>query len=110
VYPQSKKKVKTPIDHKSTGFPCPIFLITSGAMYPGVPQVVINASNFSGSIIWCLKLLKTNLAQSEISEQQLSIRIPRFEQQVLRFNVTMNDVVAMQVPDGIQNRGLNMKK
>jgi len=34
----------TPIDHRSTGLPCPLWLSISGATYPKLPATVVSCS------------------------------------------------------------------
>lgn len=48
-----------------TGFPCPLFLKISGAIYPGVPHVVVKTWNCSSSMI--LDRPKSAISRSALS-------------------------------------------
>jgi hypothetical protein len=50
-YPQRSVYVMTPMDHMSTGFPCPFLSITSGAAYPNEPAMVVKTSLLESSIL-----------------------------------------------------------
>lgn len=55
-----------------TGLPWPLFLKISGAMYPGVPQVVVSTWNCSSSII--LESPKSAISKSALSSGVLNNR------------------------------------
>lgn len=51
IHTWGRQKVEGEISCTYTGFPWPDFLKISGAIYPGVPQVVVNTWNCSSSMI-----------------------------------------------------------
>jgi hypothetical protein len=99
----------TPMDHISTGFPCPFFNMTSGAAYPNEPAMVVRTSFLESSILAIPKSASTSeeFGSWERYKRFSGLRSSRSQQVLLKpvgcSLASVNNIVVVEVVDSIEN-------